>query len=671
MKHLIIFCSVIFLCACTQNNEMQGKKQVEQNWTHYIRTSGHGVNPATIERTIQDAQDTYLFGIEVDNDPPGRYDSFLDPTAKLEALKLLSQRVHEINNYAFDYIAGLECITANADKTEHTFFKDHPDWVQRDINDRPAVFGGGTAFWIREGDEDVWISPYAPEWREHYMEQVRKIAETGIDGIYVDIPYWMTHFRGWGDTWASFDTYTVAAFKEKTGLDAKKDLKLGDFTDANFRKWVDFRITTLTDFMADIRKNAVSVNPDIKVFAEIYPGIDDAAVRVGTDVYQLYEVVDVVAHEYSGGGGNAASKNPLSWFTRMTGMYTFRAFAEGKASLMLSYSWDENNKVGPADPIKNLMLSNLMAGTNCWDARGHVMSGSNDIETRKVVYKWIADNEKTFYLPRSPINPIGVYFSPKTRDYFVREFIKSYEGIMDLLLQAHIEFQVVTPRTLGEFAGKVLILPDVKCISDEEVALIESYIDNGNGLVVTEETGKYDETGLARPINPIQKLLNINNPMQQSMSNSGELSMIYYPECPGKAYTESCQRDFNEAAWKGSYDNVDFYALNNSFVSALESTFNYQSSIKVDASPFVSSQIAAVNGNPYVFLANFKGLKRDEVTQQIPEENISITFPNKENAKIYYLPYLGEKIELNGQVTGDQVVCNLPAVEKGGVVWME
>ena len=46
------------------------------------------------------------------------------------------------------------------------------------------------------------------------MERVRQIAATGIDGIYVDIPYWMTHFEGWEQTWASFDDYTVAAFKK-------------------------------------------------------------------------------------------------------------------------------------------------------------------------------------------------------------------------------------------------------------------------------------------------------------------------------------------------------------------------------------------------------------------------------------------------------------------------
>ncbi|MDZ7765957.1 MAG: hypothetical protein U5K00_16325 [Melioribacteraceae bacterium] len=85
--------------------------------------------------------------------------------------------------------------------------------MQRDINNRPAMFGGGDAFWIDEGDEDVWISPYAKEWRKIYMEHVRKIAKTGIDGVFVDIPYWMTHFDGWQDSWTSFDDYTVQAFK--------------------------------------------------------------------------------------------------------------------------------------------------------------------------------------------------------------------------------------------------------------------------------------------------------------------------------------------------------------------------------------------------------------------------------------------------------------------------
>ena len=239
--------------------------------------------------------------------------------------------------------------------------KDHPDWLQRKITGEPALFGGGTAFWIREGDEDVWITPFAKDWRKIYMERVRQIAGTGIDGVYVDIPYWMTHFNGWEDTWASFDDYTVAAFKAKTGLNAKTDLKLGDFRDANFRKWIDFRIDALTDFMREIDANVKAVNPKCKTIAEIYPGIEESAVRVGSDVYELYRVVDTIAHEYST-GGPAAARTPLAWFQDMVGMYSFRAFAGSKPSWMLSYSWEKEKQIAPAEAMKNLAMAQLMAG---------------------------------------------------------------------------------------------------------------------------------------------------------------------------------------------------------------------------------------------------------------------------------------------------------------------
>jgi len=142
-----------------------------------------------VDRIVQSATEDHVFGIEVDNDIPGRYESFLDPTEKLKAIRALAGKAHAAGNHAFVYIAGLECITAHAAQSPHSLFKDHPDWVQRKITGEPAVFGGGTAFWIASGDEDVWVSPFAPEWRQIYMERVRQIAATGIDGIYVDIPY--------------------------------------------------------------------------------------------------------------------------------------------------------------------------------------------------------------------------------------------------------------------------------------------------------------------------------------------------------------------------------------------------------------------------------------------------------------------------------------------------
>jgi hypothetical protein len=413
----------------------------KQNWTNYVRIGAYGLKGGDAQQIVQRAQDSNVAGIEVDNDIPGRYESFLDPEAKLKAIRDVAEAAHKVGNHAYVYIAGTECITAHGDKVPHTLAKDHPDWLQRKITGEPAIFGGGSAFWIRAGDEDVWVSPYATEWRKTYMERVRQIAGTGIDGIYIDIPYWMTHFDGWEDTWASFDDYTVAAFKQQTGLDAKHDVKIGDFSDPGFRKWVAFRIQTFTDFLAEIDHTAKAVNPEIKTIPEIYPGIEEEAVRVGADVYSLYPVVDAIAHEYEFGNGDhmASGRKPIDWFRYQVGMHSFRAFAQGKATWILNYSWDGDKNVDKREAMMNLAMSQVMAGANFWDAPGHSMAGSNDLPTRKKIFDWIQAHEKTFYLPRTPIDPIGVYFSPETRNLYAKDFLESYRGVLILLMQKQAE----------------------------------------------------------------------------------------------------------------------------------------------------------------------------------------------------------------------------------------
>ncbi len=600
--------------------------QTGQDWTHYVRIAGNGLRSDNADQIVRSATETNVFGIEVDNDIPGRFESFVDPTEKLKAIHAVAEKAHAAGNFAFVYIAGTECITAHAATAAHSLAKDHPDWLQRKITGEPALFGGGSAFWIREGDEDVWISPFAPEWRKIYMERVRQIAATGIDGVYVDIPYWMTHFDGWEDTWVSFDDYTVAAFKAKTGLNAKTDLKLGDFHDANFCKWVDFRIDAITDFMREIDHNVKVVNPKCKTIAEIYPGIEESAVRVGSDVYDLYGVVDTIAHEYST-GGRSAGRTPLAWFQDMVGMYSFRAFAGSKPSWMLSYSWEKEKQIAPGEAMQNLAMAQLMAGTNTWDVQGHVMSGSNDIQTRKLIFGWIKEHEKTFFDPRQPIHPIGVYFSPQTRNYFAKEFIDSYRGILMLLMQSHLEFQIVTPRTLYDFHGDLLILPDVRQLSDEEVSEM-----SGKRLMATGET-------------PIQKL-------------TGK-SYIHRPICPGKAYYAQLRKDFSESP--------ELEKLRQSFLAELKIS---QPAVEVTASPFVSMQIAKVDGKLHVFLANFKGLKAKEVATQTPV-NVKVTFAASGPGTFVFLPFLGEPQKLQGEFNHGKLSCQLPAIEKGAAVWLE
>jgi hypothetical protein len=609
-----------------------GPSAPEQDWTNYVRIGAYGLRSDNAEAIVRRAQQDDVFGIEVDNDIEGRYESFLNPEEKLKAIHAVAGQAHAVGNKAFVYIAGTECITAHAAQNPHTLFKDHPDWVQRKITGEPAVFGGGSAFWIAPGDEDVWVTPYASEWRKIYMQHVRQIAATGIDGIYVDIPYWMTHFEGWEDTWASFDDYTVNAFKKETGLDAKKDLKLGDFSDLNFRKWVDFRIQTMTEFMHEIDQNAKSVNPAIKTIPEIYPGIEEEAPRVGADVYSLYAEVDAIAHEYEFGEGDhmASSRSPLDWFNYQVGMHSFRAFAQGKATWILNYSWDGDKKVDRREAMMNLASSEIMAGANFWDAPGHSMAGSNDPPTRRKIFSWIKANEAIFYRPRSPIAPIGVYFSPETRNNYAKEFIPSYRGVLILLMQKHLEFQVVTPRTLAAFQGETLVLPDVRVLTDEERASLRNYVESGKRLVVAGED--------ATQIEPAANVIRIKND-------------------PGKEYDAALQKNITEA-------NPD---SERAFLESL----NSESSIHVTASSMVATSIANVDEKPHVFFANFAGLQGGVNPVQTPQTDVQVTISGKSQGKGFFLPFLGELQPLTGTTSDAGITFKLPAIEKGAAFWFE
>lgn len=645
-------CILIVLCI-----SVWAKRSDAQDWTHYVRTAGHGLEINRIHHIMEDAEETFLYGIEVDNDIPGRYESFLDPTIKLKAIKAMADSAHAHDNHAFVYIAGLECITANADSVAHSFFKDHPDWMQRNKKGEPAIFGSGDAFWIHKGDEDVWISPYAPQWRKIYMERIRQIAATGIEGIYIDIPYWMTHFTGWEDTWASFDQYTVAAFKEETGINALTDFKLGDWSDPDFIAWVDFRINSITDFISEVDKNIKSIAPECKLILEIYPGLSEAVPRVGADNYQLSQVADVITHEYNP-GNNSAQRAPLQWMQYMIAMYTFRAFAAEKPTWMLSYSWGGEKKIQPADAMKNLFVSQVMAGTNSWDAARFVMSGSNDYDTRRRVYKWIDRFEKLIYAPRKSMSPIGVYFSPKTRNYFSEEWKQSFFGIMEFLLKNQLEFEIVTPRTLSDVQSKLLILPDVKCLSDKELVQIKSLLQEGKALIFTAETGYYnDKRKRIKDTNRVKDLADANS------------NAFYFKNKPGAGFYTFMDKNYNEAMYKNEVlsDNNKFY----NFYGAIQKY--YSPAISLEHANGCVSQFATVSGKPTVFIANFSGLKGKENAIPFPKKNVTLTFNDlsKEKYNITFIPFLGEPVSLKGKWNDDRLIVTLPTFLRGAIVTLK
>jgi hypothetical protein len=197
-------------------------------------------------------------------------------------------------------------------------------------------------------------------------------------------------------------------------------------------------------------------------------------------------------------------------------------------------------------------------------------------------------------------------------------------------MQKHLEFQIVTPRTLSDFQGSTLILPDVRLISDSERALLRTYVAGNKVLLITGE----DATGLGNTAN-----------------------VTRFSKCPGKDYSAALQKDFDATTPDREHE----------FLESVKA----ETALRLVASPMLATSVARVNGNPHVFFANFAGLRGGVNPVQTPQTGVQVTISGATKARGFFLPFLGDVQPLDGTVSASGVTYNLPAIEKGAVFWYE
>jgi hypothetical protein len=119
------------------------------------------------------------------------------------------------------------------------------------------------------------------------------------------------------------------------------------------------------------------------------------------------------------------------------------------------------------------------------------------------------------------------------------------------------------------------------------------------------------------------------------------------------------------------WDQAEFNKLRKAFVAEILKVSGLQPAVQIDASPFLTTQTASVDGKASVFLANFKGLKSKEIARQTQEENVTIAFSASGPGTIAFLPFLGQLQKVQGTFRGSKLTCKLPPIDKGAVVWVE
>jgi len=361
----------------------------------------------------------------------------------------------------------------------------------------------------------VVSSPY----REHHAKFLAETAQFDIDAYFFDGFYLggIPHPVAPG----CVCEHCARRFREDVGLELPKKV---DWTDQAFKRWVRWRNEKLIETAVYFRDaiNAVKPNTPVTMNTNMWPfGTKDWDTAI-----PLWRLPDfgVSQHAYSG-------RPDMEWL--MLG-YKCRLSKDmnpdhGDIWRPAGRRYNRGDQERYEHAMRTFMLAGLSYGVVPWHG-GHI----DPLPAEMRVHKEVEKREP--YFSRDELTHVGVWLSQNTHDFYghlpgttnLMDYRDTVLGNWLVLTREHIPFQfvfdnLVEAGDLDDF--KVIIAPNVAAMSETGAAQIKRWVANGGRLIITGETGTYDEWG--------NKLDTPRLPHE-----SGDLTH-YLPQDPGLDYVRN------------------------------------------------------------------------------------------------------------------------------------
>ncbi|HHQ48224.1 MAG TPA: hypothetical protein ENK19_04990, partial [Acidobacteria bacterium] len=417
----------------------------------------------------------------------------------------VAPRAHARGLHVVLYVTSLElvcgqCVTSGIDPSA-----EHPGWLQVDRQGRPVQLTGVEGvFWLEPGDVDAWMAPESAYGR-FYLDRIRELAGAGVDGLWVDVAYYLNALGPLEDLWPSTDPGTAAAFAADTG---HATVPAKNWQDPAWRQWIRWRERSIANFVRRVAAVAHAIDPDLAVFTENWGMDSNFVTQYAQDPLDFLADPGVAtAHELEpvDQDDRGMLDATLDQWRSYALMVRFAAASDrGRPPWVLTYAG------GVDDSLREAAL-HLAEGACFYEARGPEML-DDTTGSRPLVFPWLAANIG-LAAESVPLADVALWYSPRTRDFVDGErsgddkfdtagtaYLAAYRGAGRALLEAGVPFDIVTghgtPAGLGRY--RWLVLPGVACLSDTEAAAIRRFVAEGGRLAGTGEVGTLDQWGRPR-----------------------------------------------------------------------------------------------------------------------------------------------------------------------------
>lgn len=355
-------------------------------------------------------------------------------------------------------------------------FKEHgldpEQYYARDAGGKPQMMLGGSY------GTDVMSSCYNnPEWMALLEANTLAYEKSGFDGIwfdvggYADAAVLYCHCKYCVDDWAN--RVKESGLPSDTPLPTLESSR--DYTQAVNRIHLRWRYEIWEREFRKIRDAAKAINPDFD-YLHNASAMPDGIPSVGVYFTAITKLYDAAHWEEWGHGAAPYSLLPSYFLGKM---------AAGERPVLLV----QNDNPARTEVQHRIALAEAYAA-------GGVLQNQSIPEANIHFYKLLKLNEELFVDTES-MATVGVMTSIWSKDFYENSASVKPAYWMGWLLQdLHVPYDYllaerdITLEFLKKY--KVIILPDLALMSDDQVAVIKQYIEQGGRAIATHNTAKYD-----------------------------------------------------------------------------------------------------------------------------------------------------------------------------------
>ncbi len=366
--------------------------------------------------------------------------------------------------------------------------RQHPDWMHHATDD-PTIAEKAKLDLTTPENIALRSLPLNTPYGDYAIECLAEMmADLSVDGFSFDGCY--HHF-------INFSPYEKALYKKETGRDLPAKIDLNDDAYKLYLLWADEK---LEDWYRRLGQRLKLVNPD----AAIYTWTTNAG-RYGHFLTsprvmsaRMNRLIHCPVQEWWLDEVNLGA-TVVPYF----GAAYVRAVSGGKVGASEPYLMSRGNPYSADSfPPHELTVRCLGAMTNGSFTPLAQMAGK---DATFATLKEIAKRKPWFVrLQQEPW--AAVLVSEQTRQFYahgniMERWLSHALGVYRMGMEEHLPLTLITEldlklETLQKH--KVLILPNVVCLSDAQVETIREYVRQGGGLVATCETSLCDELGHSR-----------------------------------------------------------------------------------------------------------------------------------------------------------------------------